>query len=77
MDNDFKFEQDEIVSFNIGNMVGVGKIKGVATYFPLTGHQYIIEVMPNVSMIPNKEYPFTHFVCWESGIFKADREEEK
>ena len=66
-----QFKQGDKVAYNIvGIMEGEGIIKGVATNgVPILGMQYIIEDLS--SHIPNKEYPYSHFVCFEAWLKKV------
>lgn len=71
MKPEYKFYQDEIVTFNYNQVIGVGKIVGVATIeMPVLGRLWIVE-MVECSQVPNDTYPFNTISIPESFIFKA------
>ena len=74
----YKFEQDEIVTFSYDFLIGVGMIKGVATTaMPVVGRMWIVEVFTHsCPQIPSDVYPFNTVCIPEHAIFKADKPNE-
>jgi len=58
------FKENAIVHYDLGVMKGSGKIKGISCAgVPLGGKSYIIEDLSG--NVPNTQYPYRHFVCFE------------
>ena len=61
-----KFKQDQRVHFEMGNIVGDGKIVGlISNEAPILGHRYIVE--PD-QPINNEIYPYTHFAIYQNQL---------
>ena len=63
-----KLKQEQRVHFEMGNIVGDGKIVGVCTTeMPILGYKYIIE--PD-QPITNEVYPYSHFTIFQNQLTK-------
>jgi hypothetical protein len=55
------------VLFDTGDVYGVGKVRGISTIAqPVIGRGIIIEIVK--SNVEWKDYPFSHFSCFEHQI---------
>lgn len=62
-----KYKQDDLVTFDMNPIKGVGRVCGIAHVgVPILGVGYILEIVSIET--PLTDYPFTHFQLFESFI---------
>ena len=72
MTREFKFKDQEVVTYTLGQISGVGKVLGYATVeLPVIGAMVIIEDLSK-NVLPSEDYPFRVFTCPEIHVYKAD-----
>jgi len=61
------WKDGDVVRYNTGPMKGEGIVVGIATVPLCTiGASVIVEDLSG--NLPSEEYPFTHFICFESQL---------
>lgn len=68
MKENYKYKQNDVVHFKLGNISGYAKVVGCATIpIPFIGRMYIVEPIDSTE-IPNETYPFTTITVSENSI---------